>query len=522
MLLMPVSTLAQELTPKKLYNQASNQFWDGKYEQSEASFRQIIKRFPGNSIKWDARFGLGRSLFKQGRIDDAAKHYRSVSRNHPDKSVRGDALFSLAEVSILQDRTVQARTFLRTFIDVYPDHVLKPTASEQLDLLKGENVDRDKSRAEKRSNLSRGSSSSDTAEESVDGPRLQLAEESREGEEILDESKKTQGPELGSDTNVMSKDPAQEEMEEQEESSDSKKRSQRDTESMNRRVNPFQSDQSDTSSQTKSDTVRKLIKPELPDKSNGNNGSDQTSGQSSRQPKESGEESDQIGRSGTSFQVEDVEKDSLKNNKKEESSAGKSENEPDAESSSNRASQDQSVSNESKGQRPSDMDEESPSEKSSSNEANLQRARVLYERGETQRAQSVLDSILESGQSSGEAYFLAARINQSQPDSTEAALDNINQAIMTQEDPPPEYRLLKASLLNDQRLFEESRKTLAKVNPEGFTNKNKELKSRYYYLMGNAIKGSGDSEEAFFHFMDSIRVSPSSSWAQKSRRRINS
>lgn len=121
--------------PAELYQTASQQFWNGNYTQSLKTYRRIVENHPDHDLYWDAQFGVARSLFESGKMTPAAAVFRKVQRNHPEKNVRGDALFSLVEIAVLQDKIIKARNLLRTFLDVYDNHPIHPTAKKQLSLL---------------------------------------------------------------------------------------------------------------------------------------------------------------------------------------------------------------------------------------------------------------------------------------------------------------------------------------------------------------------------------------------------
>lgn len=128
-------------TPGKLYNEASDQFQRENYQRALEHYRDFVQTFPNHDRYWDARFGVGQSLFKLNKFRDANQAFALVRKNHPSKEVRGDGLFGQIQIAILEDNVAVAKALSKTFLNIHDNHILRSTVKRQLGLLNEMNVE---------------------------------------------------------------------------------------------------------------------------------------------------------------------------------------------------------------------------------------------------------------------------------------------------------------------------------------------------------------------------------------------
>lgn len=457
--------VAADLSPERLYDQANQQFWDGEYQRAESTYRTLLKEYPDSDFYLDARYGLGRTLYKQGKMEDSLDHFQAVRRNHPESSVRGDALFSLAEVAILRNRTIRARELLRTFLDLFPDHVLEPTAREQLTLLE------DTAEPEPEARGQSGNQSVPQADEttgSAPGPQLK----SRSGgetevREVLDPLQKSDSPTQGSlsDTESIPSDT--------ESAGTEASGNQTGPAPSGNRISPVDTSGPDTGSSGKS--TRGSTTPEAvpPSDTSPESGSDTRSRET---------------------------RDTAPVNDTEPSSP------PEGDTRTAGST---------------DVEESPAKPQPDPRSERLDRVRKLYREGKVDQARERFTSDLLTEAASPEDYFLAARImNEEGIGDVDRSLDYVNQALQLHDDPPASYVLFKADLLLSHDQHSEAQTVLSSIDPENFTGEKNEQKARYYYLKGKISLRLEQPDEAFFHFMDAVRAAPSSRWARQARETI--
>jgi tetratricopeptide (TPR) repeat protein len=550
--------LGQDLAPQKLYDQANQQFWDGEYERARSSFTKLIENYSDHNTYWDARFGLGRTVLKLGELREARKHFRATRRQHPDKSVRGDALFSLVEVAILLDKTIRAKQLLQTFMDVYPNHVLRPTAKKQLELLN--QVDRSQMRA-------RGSAGKEPTQETRPAPSPEQPSE----EKPAKTSQQQPDTEPARKTDPVSKQTTDtsraspqirgqqtpEQTESSRQSSPSPDKSTQETMSekspspesqTERRISPFQGGvesfianqpaagstrgQSTTEQKKKrtdgAKSTQRGKSPSGSEQAGENQGADRTDESKSKQSG-STEQERRIGPTEVTKSSEsptDNEKTPEQSNQKsgettpEESVAKNqsksSEKSPDPSTGdqSNEGMKSNEVSSNGTQSRASKQSPEPP-------EVTTQKARKLYENGDLGQARKTISSVLQQEVPGAGAYVLAAEIARKSGESSDAILNHLNQAINSSDDPPAKLHLWKADILLEQDRLQEALASLKPVNAEGLSREDPVQASRYYYLRGAVSMEVGNPDQAFFHFMDAVRAAPSSEWANKARTTID-
>ena len=67
------------------------------YAVAEESFRNFLKKHPGEKLSSEAAYWLGESLFQRQRYRDAAEAFLNVSTKYETSSKAPDALFRLGQ-----------------------------------------------------------------------------------------------------------------------------------------------------------------------------------------------------------------------------------------------------------------------------------------------------------------------------------------------------------------------------------------------------------------------------------------
>ncbi len=463
--LFGASVYGQEVSPKSLFNQANQQYWNGRYNQAESSYRKIVNRFSGQPIYWNARLGLAKSLYKQEKLEPARKHLRAVWRNHPKKSVRAEVLFSMAEVAISMNRTAQATQLLKTFLNLFADHVLVPTVRKQLKLLK-----KAKGASPPRRTTRMGSNTNrdETADEAPQNPRLKAPDTAaRKWQSIINPLKSY---ETGSTED---------------------KNYKQATASGN-------SPAKDNLSKTKSPTPNpKRINP-LWDKTQPLTSGDRVSSETNQ--KTSSRKNGKRTKSDKSY-----------NSRKNISVKGKAESPPkdtSAVSSGKKSESETAASDREIDYALNDKDRTLV----------LNQSRKLYEKGQYEEAKWLIDSILILDSSVPGPYLLASKIYRKGSGSEKKVLSYLNKAIKLAGEPSAAMLLMKSDVLVDRGRFQEARTVLKRLNPSDLSESKQQ--SRYHYLRGKIALELNNDDEAFFYFMDAVRAS-SSQWAKRAQSAIH-
>lgn len=467
--------LAAELSPEKLYERANQQFWDGEYQRAESTFGTLLETFPDSELYWDARYGMGRTLYKQGRMDESVSHFQAVRRNHTESSVRGDALFSLAEVAILRNRTIRARELLRTFLDLFPDHVLEPTVRKQLNLL-GDPSETPPTTATKTSKAK-----DKAGKKQPRNPRPRLKSRSTgetEARQVLDPMSKN-------DTSPES--PSADTQPSIHEDTDTEPTETKSTSKRSKRISPIDEPGADTgpTGESTSDTPKRTM--------------DTTADTPADKSVSSGTSGAKLRNDSTDTNRTPDEVDSMSPDTNGASESDTQLREEDAPATEPRQGKDQYTE--------------------SLERRAMDRIRTFYQDGKMARAREEFETDFLNEQSTPEDYYLAARLMDTDGN-RDRSLKYINEAIDSHDNPPSQYHLLKAELLVSEGEPKVARSSLDSVDPEQFGDEEANDRARYYYLRGTISLELENDDEAFFHFMDAVRSAPSSRWAKEARETI--
>lgn len=96
----------------ELYRNAYEFILSGDYDTAEASFRDLIARFPDSEHAADAHFWLGEALLAQQKPREAAEIFLAASRDFPQARKAPDTLFKLGvSLAAMNQRDVACATF---------------------------------------------------------------------------------------------------------------------------------------------------------------------------------------------------------------------------------------------------------------------------------------------------------------------------------------------------------------------------------------------------------------------------
>ena len=101
--------------PAPLFDQASQDLTQGRYDLALTAFREYVQRAPGSSLADNAQYGVGECFFAQSRFDSAAVEYARVPARYPDGDRVPAALYKLA---LSQDKLGRAADSKKTLEDL--------------------------------------------------------------------------------------------------------------------------------------------------------------------------------------------------------------------------------------------------------------------------------------------------------------------------------------------------------------------------------------------------------------------
>lgn len=135
------STIAGEQAPatspandeQDTYTAAYLAFKSGKYDESIATFRTLLAKYPNGQYSDQAYYWLGEGLLAQHKTKEAAKAFNAVAMHYPKSSKHAMALLKLAISYRQMKRNGDARAALQRLIREHPG---TPAAKEGRTLLK--------------------------------------------------------------------------------------------------------------------------------------------------------------------------------------------------------------------------------------------------------------------------------------------------------------------------------------------------------------------------------------------------
>ena len=97
--------------PNALYSLAIAQHDSGLLQDTEATYRQIIDRFPGASAAIEAHYEIGIVLGEEGKIDEAVQYFRDYVALEPNSPLAAKALESAADLLLFRAPQMSAQLY---------------------------------------------------------------------------------------------------------------------------------------------------------------------------------------------------------------------------------------------------------------------------------------------------------------------------------------------------------------------------------------------------------------------------
>lgn len=117
----------------QLYDQATQDLTQGRYDMAREEFRDFVRRFPTAEIADNAQYGVGECFFAQSMFDSAAIEYARVDSLSPQGDKVPAALYKLALSQEKLGRTAEAKKTFEALIQRYPLSGEAQLAREQLE-----------------------------------------------------------------------------------------------------------------------------------------------------------------------------------------------------------------------------------------------------------------------------------------------------------------------------------------------------------------------------------------------------
>lgn len=457
--------------PEKLYQTASQQFWNGRYNEALVTYRNIVRAYPEHDLYWDAKFGEARSLYKLGRLNRADDVFRKVQQRHPEKAVRGDALFSIVEIAILQDDIIRARNLLETFLDVYSDHPIREAARKQLSLLKQTPTPTPAQPESIKSSSPSGKPGQ---------PRLKSSGQDEGKPQSLPPEPEVDteptSPGMRSPGDTLPEFP------------DDRSEVRPDTDSMtgtkSGRISPIEAGSSagDTVSEETRMAQNKdtsganpiLVPPGITESTDTSPAQGKTIEQT---PDTTVTQQPSTERSGTDTPVKTV-------------------------STANQAPE--------PGPGEDDMEEGSV-------EVLRETARRQEKAGKTSKAFETWRKVTRQPQARAKDYYRAARLSHELSNPSETTLKLLNKSIAMSDDPRGRFFLLKAQVLLEEGREDRASSVLGTFRSDYLNGASPSETARYHFLRGELLRASNRGDEAFFQYMRVLQTAPDSRWGTRAQ-----
>lgn len=106
--------------PTPLFDQASQDLTQGRYEPALAAFREFLQRAPESSLADNAQYGAGECFFARSRFDSAAVEYARVPARYPEGDRVPAALYKLALSHDKLGRAAESKKTLEDLVQRFP------------------------------------------------------------------------------------------------------------------------------------------------------------------------------------------------------------------------------------------------------------------------------------------------------------------------------------------------------------------------------------------------------------------
>lgn len=128
----PVTAGPEGVNVPQIYDQASQDLTQGRYEMALAGFRDIVLRFPTSDLADNAQYGVGECHFALAHFDSASAAYAKVEALSPEGDRVPAALFKLALSREKEGKEAEARKTLEDLVSRFPNSGEAQLARERL------------------------------------------------------------------------------------------------------------------------------------------------------------------------------------------------------------------------------------------------------------------------------------------------------------------------------------------------------------------------------------------------------
>jgi tol-pal system protein YbgF len=116
----PAAAAQDTRAERDAYDRAYGLVQAGRYEDSIASFRAFLARYPGSEYASNAQYWLGEANYVSRRFDEAAQEFGKVIQFYPDSGKASDALLKLGFSQYELQQWDQAGVTLERVVEQYP------------------------------------------------------------------------------------------------------------------------------------------------------------------------------------------------------------------------------------------------------------------------------------------------------------------------------------------------------------------------------------------------------------------
>ncbi len=128
-----LANIPPDLYSQSIYLLANTYYRTQDYKNAEASFREIIEKFPSSSFNREAKYGLAWSYFQQKEYNYAYNVFNSLSEG--DDSIAVKSFYWKAEAKRYSGQNSEAFKMYRSFLEKYPDNELASNAKYQMGVI---------------------------------------------------------------------------------------------------------------------------------------------------------------------------------------------------------------------------------------------------------------------------------------------------------------------------------------------------------------------------------------------------
>lgn len=127
----PPAPPASNVSPKKAYDAAFNDYMGGQYDLAIAGFEFYIKSFPTSPFADDAQLNIGNSYFAMGNFKEAVTALQKVISGYAQSDSVAAAYYKLGQSYEALKQVDLARRAYETLIKSFPNDVNYPQLAKQ-------------------------------------------------------------------------------------------------------------------------------------------------------------------------------------------------------------------------------------------------------------------------------------------------------------------------------------------------------------------------------------------------------